>query len=312
MEYFLLLGEAQDFMNEQDYQLLIDLYETKNITKVADQHFLTQPALTKRLRRIEEELGSVLLVRSRKGVVFNSVGESVISYCRQMCEMNEQLRNSINASKGIVGGSLSIGTSINYCRYRLPSVMRTYTEKYPMVDISISTGHSQTLFRQLSEGKFPIAILRGEYPWAEGRILLSSEPVCFVCSRENADQNPAEYPYISHHTDPDEERRLNQWAQEHGLNIQNSRMILDDINSCREMAAAGLGWTTLPSICLRDFPGKVVPLFLKDGTPLRRNTYLLYHAESYELLQVQKFLETIEQYERNTGILAFSDAPASF
>ena len=147
-------------MNEQDYQLLIDLYETKNITKVADQHFLTQPALTKRLRRIEEELGSVLLVRSRKGVVFNSVGESVISYCRQMCEMNEQLRNSINASKGIVGGSLSIGTSINYCRYRLPSVMRTYTEKYPMVDISISTGHSQTLFRQLSEGKFPIAILR--------------------------------------------------------------------------------------------------------------------------------------------------------
>ena len=58
-------------MNEQDYQLLIDLYETKNITKVADQHFLTQPALTKRLRRIEEELGSVLLVRSRKGVVFN-------------------------------------------------------------------------------------------------------------------------------------------------------------------------------------------------------------------------------------------------
>lgn len=104
------------------------------------QHFLTQPALTKRLRRIEEELGSVLLVRSRKGVVFNSVGESVISYCRQMCEMNEQLRNSINASKGIVGGSLSIGTSINYCRYRLPSVMRTYTGKYPMVDISISTG----------------------------------------------------------------------------------------------------------------------------------------------------------------------------
>lgn len=127
-------------MNEQDYQLLIDLYETKNITKVADQHFLTQPALTKRIRRIEEELGSELLIRSRKGVVFNSVGESVVSYCRQMCEMNEQLRNSIHASKGVVGGSLSIGASINYCRYRLPSVMRLYTEQYPQVDISISTG----------------------------------------------------------------------------------------------------------------------------------------------------------------------------
>ena len=127
-------------MNEQDYQLLIDLYETKNITKVADQHFLTQPALTKRLRRIEEELGSVLLVRSRKGVVFNTVGESVISYCRQMCEMNEQLRNSINASKGIVGGSLSIGTSINYCRYRLPDLHE-----------KISNGRYQHLHRSQSD-----------------------------------------------------------------------------------------------------------------------------------------------------------------
>ena len=89
---------------------------------------------------------------------------------------------------------------------------------------------------------------------------------------------------------------------EYGFIIQNSRMMLDDINSCREMAAAGLGWATLPAICLGDFPGKVIPLFLKDGTPLRRNTWLFYHTESYELLQVQKFLETIEQYERNTKI----------
>lgn len=157
--------------------------KTKNITKVADQHFLTQPALTKRLRRIEEELGSVLLVRSRKGVVFNSVGESVISYCRQMCEMNEQLRNSINASKGIVGGSLSIGTSINYCRYRLPSVMRTYTGKYPMVDISISTVTSDAVPAALGR-KFPIAILAENIPGRkDGSFSLPSRSVSSAAGR---------------------------------------------------------------------------------------------------------------------------------
>ena len=39
-------------MNEQDYRLLLDLYKTKNITRVAHLHYLSQPAMTKRIRRI--------------------------------------------------------------------------------------------------------------------------------------------------------------------------------------------------------------------------------------------------------------------
>lgn len=286
-------------MNEQDYQFLLNLYETKNITKMAQQQFLTQPAMTKRIRRIEEELGCQLLLRSKRGVTFTAVGEKVIHYCRDMIRMNEQLKNSINLYQGIVGGSLSIGCSLNYCRYRLPSALRMYQDRYPLVDVSITTGKSKNLYHQLMEDTFSLAIIRGNFPWDDGKILLSSEPICLICSSENADRPLSDYSYIGHHTDPEEEKRMDFWAQENGLSLQNTKLWLDDIASCREMAQAGLGWTIVPSICLDEFKGKVTPLFTKNGTPLLRNTYILYRHTQYELQQVRLFIDMLSENADN-------------
>lgn len=290
-------------MNEQDYQFLIDLHETQNITKMAQRQFLTQPAMTKRIKRIEEELGCELMLRTKRGVTFTSVGESVIRYCREMQHMNQQMRDSINLYQGVVGGSLSIGSSLNYCRYRLPSALRLYQEQYPLVDVSINTGHSKALYTSLMEGKISVAIIRGNYNWDDGCQVLSTEPVCFVCNEENKDKPLSDYPYIAHHTDLDEERRMEQWAGENGINIRDTRLWIDDITSCREMAAAGLGWSILPSICLDGFPGKVVPLKMKDGTKLTRNTYVLYRSSHYELQQVKLFIEALLENESKFGTL---------
>ncbi len=283
-------------MNDQDYQFLIDLYETKNITKVAQQQFLTQPAMTKRIRRIEDELGCQLLLRSKRGVTFTAMGETVVRYCQQIVQTSEQMKNEINQSKGVVGGSLRIGTSMNYGRYRLPGALRQYQHLYPMVDVRITTGHSRNLYHMMMDNKLSVAIIRGNFPWNEGSILLSAEPICLVRSYENLDKSLSEYPYIGHHTDADEEKRIEQWLLENHV-VQNTRIWIDDIASCREMAQAGIGWTIIPSICLDGFHGEVTPLYAKDGTPFLRNTYVLYRNSCYELQQVKLFLQILAENE---------------
>ena len=79
-------------MYNQDYQLLLDLYETQNITKAGQRHFLTQPAVTKRIKRIEEELGCELVLRTQRGIVFTAAGEQVIPYCRQMKQADMEMQ----------------------------------------------------------------------------------------------------------------------------------------------------------------------------------------------------------------------------
>ena len=281
-------------MNDQDYQFLIDLYETKNITKVAQQQFLTQPAMTKRIRRIEEDLGCQLILRSKRGVTFTAIGETVVNHCRKIVQANEEMLNVINQYKGVVGGSLRIGSSMNYSRYRVPTALRKYQELYPLVDVSITTGHSRKLYNMLMDNQLSIAIIRGNFPWTEGSILLSAEPICLVRNFENEHRNLNDYTYIGHHTDADEEKRIDQWLLRNGVS-QHTRVWVDDIASCREMAQAGLGWTIIPSICLGGFQGAITPLRDTDGTPFLRNTYVLYRTSHYELQQVKLFLQVLAE-----------------
>lgn len=201
-------------MNEQDYRLLLDLYKTKNITRVAHLHYLSQPAMTKRIRRIEEELGSELILRSQKGITFTPAGELAVDYCRKFLELSGQMRNGIHQASGTVSGSLTIGCSLNFSRYRLPTALKKYQELYPQVDIVISTGHSDFLYQQLLDNRVSVAIVRGAHTWPEGAVQLALEPVCLVSNPQFVGHDLSRYPYIGHHTDSRLEKMTVQWLLE--------------------------------------------------------------------------------------------------
>ena len=61
-------------LKANDYEFLITLYRSKNITQAAQTLFLSQPALTKRLQQIEQELGVLIVNRNVKGVQFTPEG----------------------------------------------------------------------------------------------------------------------------------------------------------------------------------------------------------------------------------------------
>ena len=143
-------------------------------------------------------------------------------------------------------------------------------------------------------GKLSLAIIRGNFVWNDASLLISSEPVCLVRSNELRDSSLSEATYIGHRTDPDEERRIEQWMIENQI-APNNRLWIDDISTCREMAQAGVGWTIIPSICLDNFVGDIMPLSLQDGTLLLRNTYVLYRSAFAELQQVKLFISILQE-----------------
>lgn len=285
-------------MDDRDYQFLLDLFETKNITRVAQKHFLSQPAMTKRIKNIEQELGCELVLRSKKGVIFTAAGESILPHCRAMVQQRHEMSSVLNRLQGVVGGSLNIYSSLNYGHYRLPAALKLYSCRYPLVDINIVTGKSKNIYHQLLKQEDCIAIMRGEMDWAGERILLSTEPMCLIYSHENAERPLASYNYISHHTDSSVLSDIERWASEQGLPLIGTKLWVDDINSCKEMAQCGIGWCILPKICLDDFDGEIHNLFFADGTPFLRNTYALLRESYARLQQVQLFVDILLENER--------------
>ena len=287
-------------MDSQDYRLLLDLYEEKSITLLAQRYFLSQPALTKRIQRMEEELGCTLLHRRKRGVTFTAAGERMLTYCREMLHMEQELREDLNRSKGVVGGSLSILCSNSYSYYRLPMALKQYRARCPQVRVQVTVGRSAALYQQLLRREDCVAILRGEWAWGDGRAALASEPLCLVCSRENESRPLRDYPYISHATDDRAAiSQVERWAAERELPIYNAGLVVNHISCCRELVRLGLGWSILPRTSVNGFDGTVQNLYFLDGEPLRRGTFLLYHSAYYALEQVRLFAKTLQETDRH-------------
>lgn len=282
-------------MTEKDLALLRILDETKNITHAADKLYMTQSALSKRIKALEEELNVKLVIRSRQGIRFTPEGEIVLSHCGRAAKELDDLRRSLNISSGEVCGTLRAGISINYALYRLPNALASYHKKYPKVHLDIITGHSRDLYRKMLDGSLDIAILRGEYSWDAPQFLLSQESICLIYPKEFEGKPLSNYLYISHQSDPTQEALNARWLRENNLKSGAHRVQLDSVTACVEMIKRGIGWGLLPEIALDNFKGMIRPCTFENGEPYMRRTHIICQRDAMELPQVKMFMAEVKK-----------------
>ena len=280
-------------MDEKDFEIIEALNKTKNITHAAELLFTTQSALSKRIVIIENELDTKLMLRSRQGISFTPEGEIVLEHITRARKELQQMRENLQLSKPYVSGTLNIGVSVNYARYTLPDVLARFRKEYPKVTIHIDTDQSRKLFLKIMNNEINIAIVRGEYPWKEAKILLSSENVCAIRSIEDKDRALNEIPYINHKTDSAFEIELTQWLRENNLHEIHNDFHVDSIETCAEMVKLGLGWAIVPEICLNNFDGIKQKLKFANGVSFLRSTWLLYSELASQLPQVNAFIKIL-------------------
>lgn len=281
-------------MDEKDFEILSILNETRNITRAAKQLYITQSALSKRIKAIETELGIEMLIRSRQGIRFTPAGEAVLTHSTCAAREMELMRRHIDTMNEEICGTLNTGISINFALYKLPDILADYHKKYPKVNLQITTGQSRHLYRQMLDGSLDIAVLRGEYPWDGIQFLLSQENICLVYNQEYEGTPLSDYLYISHKTDIYQSAMMTRWMHEQNLNPRTNGVCVDSITACTEMVKRGIGWGLLPEIALENFHGCKKPCTLIDGEPFIRRTYILCQREAVELPQVNAFMEILK------------------
>ena len=284
-------------MDVQDFQLLSVLERTRNITHAADELYITQSSVSKRIRQLERELNVTLFLRSRQGIAFTPAGEIVMRHTNNILRELELMQQKLVDASGTVAGTLRAGISINYAMYRLADQLANYNQRYPAVDTQIITANSQKIYSMLLSGQIDVAILRGEHgEWRGERILLERERVCAIVSSKNAGLALQDLPQIHRHTDVDMEREITQWLRENKIPSSKRRIQVNSTHTCVTMVERGLGWGIVPEICLDDFGGQRRPLYFANGEPLMRSTYLMYSPQALALPQVKTFISCIRQH----------------
>ncbi len=285
-------------MRSQDWEVLKVLYENKNITKTGKQLFISQPALTNRIKQIEKEFGIKIINRDRRGVQFTPQGEYLAKSAEEMILKIRQIKENLTNMESRVVGTINLGVSSFFTKYKLPQLLRSFKDKYPSVEFKVTTDWSKELFHSLYKKDIHIAFVRGEYTWMEQKHLLFEDQLC-VASRSEIDlQNLPDLPRINYKTDNLLKSVVDNWWIENFTRPPMITMEVDQVDTCKEMVVNGLGYAILPGMILKGNED-IHKTFItdKENNPHTRKTWMLYHNESLEVNVINAFVTFISSLD---------------
>ncbi len=146
-------------MNTRQLRYAVELYKNPNISHVAQKLGITQPALSKQILALENELGVKLFDRNTNPLTVTPAGEHFLKEARKLLYNEEQLLRSMEDFKSGKRGTLNIGVSPFRCLYLIPSLCEKIKEKYPEVKIVLHESGSDQLRQSAAEGKYDFAIV---------------------------------------------------------------------------------------------------------------------------------------------------------
>lgn len=285
-------------MENRDWLILQALYREKNITRTAQSLFISQPALTKRIRQIEKEFGVQIVHRGRRGVHFTPQGEYLVKCADEMLVKLRKIKENLANMDSDVRGTLRLGVSNYFTRYKLPALLRLFKDQYPDVEFHVTTGWSKDVYKLVYNQDVHIGFVRGNYHWPDRKHLLFEETICIVSkSKIEIDELPA-LARIDYQTDPLLKALIDDWWAENYAEPPLIGMEVDKADTCREMVDNGLGYAILPRFILNGNKDLfTIDLADKNGKPILRNTWMFYHAESMDLKIVNAFVRFMEDLD---------------
>jgi DNA-binding transcriptional LysR family regulator len=152
-------------VNLQQMKQLVALAETLNFRRAAERLHMAQPPLSVSIHRLEEELGTPLCVRERRGIRLTAAGEAVLAHARQVVFHIEQLKRAATSASGGTSGRLRIAFVGSAAYSLFPRVLPVFRERYPQVELELREGTTTDMLRQVERGDVDLALVR--YPVVE-------------------------------------------------------------------------------------------------------------------------------------------------
>jgi len=282
-------------LDERDWMLLQTLYKEKNITKTAEQLYISQPALTNRIHQLEKKLSLKIVNRGRRGVQFTPQGEYLAKSATEMLLAIQRIKEKARNFEDNITGTLRLAVSNFFTDYMIPNLLKQFKEQYPNIEFKVTTGFSSDIAHLIYSQDVHIGIVKGDYAWKEQKHLLLEETLC-VASKEKIDiHDLPDLPRIDYHTDPVLKHSIDNWWHEHFSQRPLVSIEVDKVDTCKKMVLNGLGYAILPSMILHD-TNDIYKTIIKtaDGEPIIRKTWMLYHEDSLDLNIVKAFVDFVK------------------
>jgi len=245
-------------MQLAEVQAFVEVARAGSVSRAADALFLTQPALTARVQRLESDLQARLFVRTSRGMRLTEAGEAFLPYAVRALENLADGRQLVNAFERGGAGRLTLGAAPALSTYVLPVILRRFRVSHPRVRVAVRTGHSEDVLDLVLREQVDLGLVRTlrhpeivSSPLYEDRLVLVTHPDHPFAKRpsvrlaEIGDEQLVQFDRTSSYTE-----LTNALFRDAGVRPQGT-MELDNIDAAKKMVQEGLGVALLPQTSIR-------------------------------------------------------------
>lgn len=147
-----------DELDIQTLRIFLEASHTLNFTEAGRNLGVSQPAISMRIRDLEEHLRVHLFERSSQGLQLTRAGEQLVSRARQIIDLVVQTEESLRIKAGDVAGELVVGSSATVGKYILPQVVSQFRRQHPNVMVSIPIVPRQTMMERVTSGDYDLGV----------------------------------------------------------------------------------------------------------------------------------------------------------
>jgi DNA-binding transcriptional LysR family regulator len=286
-------------MGIRELKAFVAVAERGNLAVAAESLFLSTPAISAQLAKLEQELGAVLLDRTRKPARLTGAGQAVLTRAREVLNLYERIGDAIAERTELVGNFVlgSIPTALTSV---IPRALLALRQAHPHLQVRIHHGQSPSFVAQLCQGEIDAAIISEPRDLPAGLVweAFAKEPVMVIAPASAKNKNDErllrEYPYIRFNRHFWVSRQIEEALTARRIVLRES-MELDSLEAIALMVRHGLGVSIIPvshESFLRFHKLRAVPL---GRPPVSRAIGLAQRAGNPKMRLTSALLQALQR-----------------
>lgn len=298
------------------------VWQERSFSAAARRLFVSQPALSAAVKKVEKELGLPIFDRSRSPLQLTDAGRAYIEAAERIYRIRKELKRYCGDLAGLASGTLQLGGTNFFASCFLPPMIEAFSKKYPQIRLTVTESDSADLYNKLATEELDIIVDSGVYDSAQYEIfpfytdhLLLAVPTMLPINRQSelvkgrlrredilagkhrkeslaavSLQVFAEEEFLLLGKGNDMYRRSKGLFQSAGI-TPKVKLYLNQLMTAFHMARKGLGVTFLTDtlVCMAA-PTEELVYYRLDGELAMRETFLAVKKRGYRTKAMEGFL----------------------
>ena len=236
-------------------QAFIAVARNGSFSKASEQLFVTQPAISKRVATLEEELGTQLFNRIARQISLTEAGKQLLPKAQDLVHQAEDMQRYASNLNDDISGNLSIAISHHIGLHRMPPILKEFNLRHPKVQLDIRFEDSDQAFSAVEHGdiEFAVITLPNELPekliketiWRDQLSVMVGLEHPLSKHKDISLEILADYPCVLPDKDTETHKIIDRQFKQLGLEMQ-VQMETNNLETLKMLVGAGLGWSLLP------------------------------------------------------------------